>query len=850
MQVLQFLYQFSGQFSGSATMSLFRDLKIAVRHLSKSPYFVAIAVLMLALGIGATTAIFSIVEGVLLRPLPFPQPDRLMVLADVIHGADIGGNDEAGVTIPDIRNYTRDTHAFSSLGGYQPTGYELSGLDEPAAVNATRMTGGVFPALGVAPLLGRVFTQEEDDHHQQVVVLSYATWQSRFHGDAGILGKKILLDRKPYVVIGVMPRDFEFPLVAGHLNQSELWTPFSFTERELATSSSANWSYQMVGRLKDGVTAEQAVSDAGRVAAETVRNYPAFMAGFSIRPVVRPLHEETVEQARPLVRTLFLAVFVVLLIACANLAGLLLVRAIRRRREVAVRLALGAQAATLLRQAILESLVLSVAGGVMGLALAGIALRVGLRLLPETLPRINEIGLDWPVVGFALALAVVTGVVCGLAPAFAAIRTSVNDTLKEGGRTGTSGGGHARLRSALVVAEIAVALVLLAASGLLLRSFEKMREVDLGFQPDHTLVASYGMPREHYSTQAAVDGFNLELLRRLQALPGVTSAGLTEFLPASGNNSNSAFVAEGYVPPKPGDLDLATPAGVQGDYFEAMKIPLLRGRLFTPADKEGGQLVVIVNKKMAENSWPGQDPVGKRMRIGWLTMPTQTPWATVVGEVADVKEQSPDVPSKQQYYMPVAQETAMAGTFASPTDLSGNGGFIALRTATPPEQMENTLRTTVRAVDAQLPLTHVQTMEHAISETEAPRRFNTALISTFAGTAVLLAVLGIYSVIAFTVALRVQEIAIRMALGSQRTGIVGLVLASGLKLAVIGCVLGLVGAIAASRLMGSFLFGVSAMDPLVLTLASALVLLLALAACLLPARRAASVDPMQALRAE
>ena len=831
-------------------MSLFRDLKIAVRHLSKSPGFVAIAVLMLALGIGATTAIFSIVEGVLLRPLPFPQPDRLMVLADVIHGADIGGNDEAGVTIPDIRNYTRDTHAFSSLGGYQPTGYELSGLDEPAAVNATRMTGGVFPALGVAPLLGRVFTQEEDDQHQQVAVLSYATWQSRFHGDAAILGKKILLDRKPYVVIGVMPRDFEFPLVAGHLNQSELWTPFSFTERELATSSSANWSYQMVGRLKDGVTAEQAVSDAGRVAAETVRNYPAFMAGFSIRPVVRPLHEETVEQARPLVRTLFLAVFVVLLIACANLAGLLLVRAIRRRREVAVRLALGAQAATLLRQAILESLVLSVAGGVMGLALAGIALRVGLRLLPETLPRINEIGLDWPVVGFALALAVVTGVVCGLAPAFAAIRTSVNDTLKEGGRTGTSGGGHARLRSALVVAEIAVALALLAASGLLLRSFEKMREVDLGFQPDHTLVASYGLPREHYSTQATVDGFNLELLRRLQALPGVASAGLTEFLPASGNNSNSAFVAEGYVPPKPGDLDLATPAGVQGDYFEAMKIPLLRGRLFTPADKEGGQLVVIVNKKMAEKSWPGQDPVGKRMRIGWLTMPTQTPWATVVGEVADVKEQSPDVPSKQQYYMPVAQETAMAGTFASPTDLSGNGGFIALRTATPPEQMENTLRTTVRAVDAQLPLTHVQTMEHAISETEAPRRFNTALISTFAGTAVLLAVLGIYSVIAFTVALRIQEIAIRMALGSQRVGIVGLVLASGLKLAVVGCVLGLVGALAASKLMGSFLFGVSAMDPVVLTLASVLVLLLAVVACLLPARRAASVDPMQALRAE
>ena len=681
-----------------------------------------------------------------------------------------------------------------------------------------------------------------------MAVLSYSTWQSRFHGDPGILGKKILLDRKPYVVIGVMPRDFEFPLVPGHLNRSELWVPFSFTPQELTTTSAANWSYQMVGRLKDGVTAKQALSDAGRVAAETVRNYPAFMAGFSIRPVVRPLREETVEQARPLVRTLFLAVFVVLLIACANLAGLLLVRAIRRRREVAVRLALGARAATLLWQAILESLVLSVAGGVVGLVLASIALKVGLSLLPETLPRVNEIGLDWPVVAFALALAVATGIVCGLAPAFASIRTSVNDTLKEGGRTGTSGGGYARLRSGLVVAEIAVALVLLAASGLLLRSFEKMRQVDLGFQPDHTLVASYSLPREHYSTQAAIDEFNHELFRRLQALPGVTNVGLTEFLPASGNNSSSAFLAEGYVPAKEGSLDLATPAGVQGDYFEAMRIPLLRGRLFTPADKEGNQLVVIVNKTLAEQSWPGQDPIGKRFRIGTQTM--QTPWATVVGEVADVKEGSPDQPSKQQYYVPVAQEIALAGSLAPPGSLSGNGGFIALRTSTPPEQMENTLRTTVRAIDSQLPLTQVQTMEHAISETESPRRFNTALISTFAGTAVLLAVLGIYSVIAFSVALRIQEIAIRMALGSQRTGIVGLVLASGLKLAVVGCVLGLVGALAASKLLGSFLFGVSAMDPLVLTLASVLVLLLAVAACLLPARRAASVDPMQALRAE
>jgi putative ABC transport system permease protein len=829
--------------------SLFQDLKIAVRHLSKSPGFAATAILMLALAIGATTAIFSLVEGVLLRPLPFPKPSRLVVLADILKGLDTGsGNNEAGVTAPDIRNYTRDTRSFTSLGGYQSTSYELSGGGEPANVNAARMSGGVFPALAVQPLLGRIFTQEEDEQHQQVMVLSYATWQSRFQGDPNILGRKVLLDRKPYLVIGVMPRNFEFPLVPGHLNRSELWVPISFEPQELGTGA-ASWNFQMVGRLKPGVTTAQAVEDANRVAKETVRNYPAFMAGFSITSVIRPLDEETVEEARPLIRTLFLAVAVVLLIACANLAGLLLVRSIRRRREVAVRLALGATASTLLWQAILESLVLSVSGGVLGLILAAIALRVGLQALPETLPRINEIGLDWPVVAFALGLAIVTGVVCGLAPAFAAIRTSVNDTLKEGGRTGTSGGGHAKLRSALVIAEIAVALVLLAASGLLLRSFEKMRQVELGFRPDHTLVANYSLPRKQYGTQTEVNEFNHELLRRLQSLPGVKSVGLTTFLPASGNNSSSAFVAEGYVlPAKAGGLDLGTSIAVQGDYFRAMGISLLHGRLFTADDDATKQPVIIVNRMLAQQSWPNQDPIGKRFRIGTETM--STPWATVVGEVADVKENSPDLPLKQQYYIPVEQQEELAGSLGSPTDLSGNGGYIALRTSMAPEQMENLLRSTVHDIDPQLPLTQVQSMEHAISDSEAPRRFNTALISSFAAIAVLLAVLGIYGVIAFSVALRVQEMAIRMALGSQRAGIVRLVVTSGARLALLGCAIGLGGALVASRLLRSFLFGVSAFDPLVLTIATLLLLLLALVASLLPARRAASVDLTQALRSE
>lgn len=824
------------------------DLRFVTRLLAKSPGFAVTAVLMLAFGIGATTAIFSIVEAVLLRPLPFPDSGRLMVLSDRLAGVNIGGNDEVGVTVPDIRTYTRETHGFSALGGYQYAGFELSGAGEPAQVNAARMTAGAFAALGVTPQLGRVFTADEDEHGQQVAVLSYAAWVNRFHRDPNVLGTKILLDRKPYVVIGVMPRNFEFPLVTGQLNRTELWVPMSFRPDELDPRSAANWSYQMVGRLKPGVSAGQAQSDAERVAQEIMRNYPAMMANLRISALVRPLQEETVEQARPLLRRLFLAVAAVLLIACVNLAGLMLVRAIRRQREVAVRLALGAPASALLGQALLESLVLSLSGGALGLLLAGVALQAGKSLLPESLPRISEIGLNWNIVAFALLLGVVTGLLCGLAPAFAVLRTNVNANLKEGGRSGSEGGGHARLRSVLVVAEIAIALVLLTASGLLLRSFEKMRSVDLGYRPEHVTTAAYGLPQKQYEKQPQVDAFNRELLSRLNQLPGVTATGLTSMLPAGNNNNNQTFVVEGYTPPKGADMNLATVSQVMGNFFTAMGIPLLRGRLFTEADRHGSQLVLIVNHKLVQHFWPNQDPIGRRIRIGTPEM--QTPWLTVVGEVADVKLGSPDEPSKEQYYIPVDQAEDGLGALASPTDLNGNGGYVVLRSPLPPEQMENALRATVRSIDPQLPLTQVQTMEQAISQSEAPRRFNTVLIGSFAFAAVLLAALGIYSVIAFSVASRVHEMAIRTALGAQRAAIIRLVLRSGAKLAAVGCVMGLGGAAAASGLLRSLLFGVSPFDPLVLSLAAVGVLLLALAASGLPALRAASVDPMRALRTE
>lgn len=832
-------------FQGVAQTAM--DIRYTFRQLSKSRGFTAMAVFTLALGIGATTAIFSIVEGVLLRQLPFPESNQLVVLSDVF-AKEKSSDGLRGVTAPDIRAYTRDTRSFSNLGGYETTTYEVSGTGDPVQVYAARMTSGVFPALGVQPLQGRVFTQEEDEQNQQVVVLSYSYWKSHMGGDPRVVGTKIQLDRKPYVVIGVMPRDFEFPLLPGHLNASQLWVPMSFTGDEL-TSGAANWNFSMVGRLRPGVTPARAQEDSERVAQEIMRNYPAWMSDTRIIAQVIPLQESTVKQARPMLGTLFFAVAVVLFIACANLAGLLLVRSIRRRHESAIRLALGASAGVLIRQALLESLFLSVAGGLLGLALAGFSLRVGVSLLPDTLPRMNEIGLDWQIVAFALFLSVATGVVCGLAPAFSAIRTDVNEDLKEGGRSGIGGSGHARLRSILVITETAVAIVLLVASGLLLRSFENMREINLGFRPDHTLTASYSLPQQSYSSRSSIEEFHREVLRRLRQLPGVEAVGVTSLLPASGADAGSSIIIDGYTPPKGANVDIAWPSLVLGDYFQAMGVSLLRGRFFNENDTAESPLVVIVNRKLADRYWPGQNPIGKRLRLG-LPQTTSIPWLTVVGEVGDVKQSRPDGETQEQIYRPTAQDLAGYGLRPSATMLGIGFGSIVLRTALPPEQMENSLRETIRSIDPQLPLSQMQTMEHAVSESEAARRFNTTIITAFAASALLVAMLGIYGVVALSVASRTQEMAIRVALGARPSRILTMVLTSGAKLAGFGCVLGFLGAAAFSRLLLSFLFGVGPFDPIVLTSSAIAVLFLALVASAVPARRAANVDPMKALRME
>lgn len=820
------------------------DFRLVCRQLRKSPEFGITAVLMLAFGIGATTTIFSIVDGVLMRPLPFPDASRLVTLGDQVSGGRMGENGDPGwVTGPEVVTYQRDTRSFESLGGYSYLSYELSGIGQPAQISAARMTPSIFSVLGVAPIMGRAFTPQEDKEQAHVAVLSYAAWNSRFNANPGAIGSKIYLDRMPYTVIGIMPRNFEFPIDAG----CELWVPMSFSAGELSPEQDTNWNFLMVGRLKPGFSIAQTQDDSLRVAEQIMRNYPAALSTIRIRPVVYPLHEITVMQARPLLRTLFLAVLVVLLIACANLAGLLLVRAIGRQRETAMRLALGAPPRALLHMTILESLVITVTGAILGIGLAATALAIGKDFLPADLPLTNQITLSWRVGGFALLLALLTGVLCGLAPGFAALSTSVNESLKKGGSSGSASGAHTRLRSMLVIAEIAIALTLLCASGLLLRSYWNMSNVDLGFRPDHVTTASYALPPNGYPTQARVDDFNNQVLLRLRQLPGVESAGLTSGLPTR-SDCCMAITADGYVNPRgPGWTPVAY-SQVIGRFFQAMGTPLLRGRYFNEDDNANRQLVVIVNHEFAEHYWPNQNPIGKRVHIG--NPMSQAPWMTVVGEVANVSIGSPDAGAAAEFYQPVAQLARDYGGPASPNEVFGGSEHIVVRSAFPPELIENSVRAVIRSIDLQLPLTQVQTMEQVLSHSEAPRRFNTIVISSFALTAVLLAVLGIYSVIAFLVASRVQEMAIRMAIGSQRADIVRLVLISGVKLATAGTVIGFAGVAVTSRLVRSFLFQVKPFDPAVLLSAGIAVFVLTLLAATIPARRAAAVDPMTALRGE
>ena len=816
------------------------NLRLALRQLRKSPGFSLTIILTLALGIGATTAIFSLIDGVLLRPLSFREPQRLVLLGD-----RLGDGLQLGVTAAEVATYEHSAHSFSSMGAYMGASWELSGGPLSESINGARLTADVFPTLGVAPILGRVFTRQEDEGHTPVAVISYALWLNRYHRDPHIVGTSITLDRRNYTIIGVMPRSFEFPLLPGRIGQAQLWVPMSFTADELSPSAGV-WGTHLVARLRDGVTVQQAAQDANRVAQQVMRDFPPDLAAIHIRGDVLPLRESVVAATRPLLRTLFLAVCIVLLIACTNVATLLLVRALRRRREHAVRLALGARAGAILRESVSEGLLLSLAGGLLGLALAAVALRAVVPLLPESMPRIDSITINFGVAGFALLLAVLTGVLCSLAPAWTAVRTNPLDGLKEDTRSGTASLRQSWLRSSLIGGEIAVATILLAASLAFLRSYQQMLAVNPGFRPDHVLIAGYQLPAQQYTTESSIAAFNREVVTRLAAQPSVIAVGLANTLPDTGGGGRGGFTIEG-APVAGWKLRFAPFIETYGDYFRALGIPLVSGRSFNVHDRSDAPLVCIIDRSMAGHEWPGQNPLGKRLHIG--NPRHNLPWATVVGVVPDVRIDAPDQPAGEQWYFPLEQPAIIEGSGATGM-LNLSSGWIALRSTLPPAQMIHTLRSVVASIDPRLALDPVQPMADAISSVEAPRRFNTGLISAFALAALLLAAMGIYALVAFSVSQRTQEIALRMALGARRGNIARLVLRSGATIAAIGCVLGLLGSLAVSRLVSAFLFGVSATNPLVYGASVILMLGLSLLASALPALRAAAADPAQALRSE
>jgi putative ABC transport system permease protein len=814
---------------------LANDLRLTLRRFRKSPGFTLAIVLTLALGIGATTAIFSLVEGVLLRPLPFKDPDRLVVL-----GEHLGGRPGMSVRATEIATYTRATQAFSSLGGYITTSFELSGKQRPEEIDAARLNAAMFTTLGVQPVLGRVFNAADENARQQLAVISYSFWTDRFHRDPSVIGASLVLDRKPYQVIGVMPRNFEFPLSLGTLSGTQVWVPLSLTPDELSDEASGFFGYQMIARLKDGVSVQQGVQDADRVAHQIMSELPPTMSAIKLQGDVEPIRENTIADVRPILRTLFMAAFIALLVACVNVSGLLLVRAIRERREYAVRVAIGASSSHIIRESVVEGLLLSVLAGVLGLAFAAIAVRVALHYLPDSLPRVSSISINPLVAGFALVVAVATGVLCSLAPAFAALRTNLITTLKEGAQAGST--SHTWLRSALVVAEVAIALVLLTVSGMFLRSLQKMLAVNPGFRTDHALVAQYQLPLQQYPTDASVTTFNRAVIDRLSSKPGVSAVAISNAVAVSTAFPLSSYTIEG-VSVDQWKLKFAAFTTVYGNYFDAMGIPLIDGRTFNAHDDAKSPLVVIVSQSMARDCWPGQSPLGKRMHIG--NPRKGYPWETVVGVVADTKIPR-DTPGNEQWYLPMEQPITGSKTLEN---LSGpSNGYITMRSALDPDHMIQTLRSTIAEIDPLLALQNVRPLDDAISEVEAPRHFNTTLITAFAVNALLLAIGGIYGVMAFSVSQRNREIAIRMTLGAQRANIAQMVLFSGGKLALIGCSLGVVASLAVSQLVASFLFGVSATDPFTYSAAVLLMLLLALLASAFPAMRAASSDPIKPLR--
>jgi len=796
--------------------TLFKDIRYGIRSLLKRPAFTAVAVITLALGIGANTAIFSVINSVLLRPLPYDAPERLVTFR----------SNQSALDLADVEASSR---TFSKLGGevLQPLAYTAGA--EPIQIQIGQVTGGYFEALGVGAERGRFIGSADDKAGASyVVVLSHALWQRQFSGDQQIIGKTIPLSGNVYTVIGVMPAGFASPR-----DNAEAWTPVHISNPVAANFRGVHF-LRTYGRLAPGITIEQARAEMQLVDQQLAQQYPADNKNRS--SVLIPLHQRVVGESRNALLILFAAVSLVLLIACANFANLLLARAAERERELVIRTALGAGRWRLIRQLLTESVLISLAGGAVAALIAwwGTSLLVAFK--PQNLPRLEEIAVDSRVLAFTFGLSLLTGIVFGLLPAWTASRRGVNESLKEGGRSATAGGAHQRLRSTFVVVELAIALILLVGAGLLVKTFWKLRNVEPGFNSDHLLTMRVELPELRYKEVDKQTRFRAQALAGINSLPGAQAAMISE-LPLSGDSLNHDFVIDGRPPIAPGDEPSLESRSIMGNYFHTMQIPLRRGRDFGPPDFEDkAPLVGIVNDAMVRQYFPNEDPLGKRVRF---VRSPQVEWITIVGVVGDVKHFGLDLPEQPGLYSPYPQANAWKRWMA-----------IVVRSQSDPAGMAASVKQQIWKVDAQLPVTKVQTMNEVSAASFAARRFNMLLLTIFSGLALMLAAVGVYGVMSYAVTQRTQEIGIRMALGAQMTDVVRLVLKSGLVLALIGVGLGLAGAFALTRLMSSLLFAVEPTDGATFAIVTLCLLVTALIACYLPARRATKVDPLVALRYE
>jgi predicted permease len=814
--------------------TLLQDIRYGIRMVVKSPGFATIAILTLALGIGANTALFSVVNGVLLNPLPYEQPDRLVAIYSKSQEFP-----RSSISYPNFLDWVREQRSFSAMAAFRQEDYNLTGQGEPERVKAEMISASFFELLGVNPVVGRLFRPEEDQvGAQPVALISGGLWKRKFGSSPDVTGKTMVLNGVGYTVVGVIPADFRYQ--SGNFHNSDVYVPIGQWNDSTFRDRRASMGMDAVGRLKSGVTLTQAQSDMDGVAQHLAEEFPNANKATGI--ALFPLKQDIVGKIRPFLLVLLAAVGFVLLIACVNVANLLLARSTGRTREFAIRSALGAGPGRVIRQLLTESLVLSCVGGALGLLLAAWGTRAGIQLLPEALPRAQSVHVDSRVLSFTLTASLLAGILFGLAPALKASRADVHDTLKEGGR-GSSGARH-RLQGLFVVVEMAMALVLLVGAGLMIRSLAKLWSVQPGFETHNTGTFAFSYPATLGTTPDAIRASMRQLHDAVSSVPGVAAASLTVGSLPMWGDSEMAFWIEGQ--PKPAterDMKPAMFYGVESDYLKTMGIPLVRGRFLTPADNEHSPFVIAIDEEFAKLFFAGQDPIGQSVHFNFFSKP-----AEIVGIVGHVKQwgldENTESPVRAQFYFPVWQ---IPDQFMP---LMARGVEFVVRTQGSTAVEMGAIRQALQKINPEIVLYDTQTLEEIISSSLAARRFSMILLGIFAGLALALSCIGIYGVISYLVGQRTHEIGIRIALGGQQSDVLRLILGRGAKMALIGVAVGIAGSLVLTRLMAKLLYGVSAYDPFTFVAVAGLLLLVALAACYIPARRAMRVDPIVALRYE